>query len=113
MIGEPNPHIAEGAAMPLLDHFHPPLFPQRHWESFHTRWANSLADALNEELLPPNYYAEVQTHLGPRVEVDVATLERGSTADFARPNGAATATLAPKAWSPPAPTLTMPAVFPH
>ena len=30
-IGEP--------IMPLLDHFHPPLSTQRHWESFHTTWA--------------------------------------------------------------------------
>ena len=30
--------------MPLLDHFHPPLYPRRSWESFHSRWANSIAD---------------------------------------------------------------------
>jgi hypothetical protein len=24
--------------MPLLDHFHPPLAPRRHWESFHVNW---------------------------------------------------------------------------
>ena len=25
--------------MPLLDHFHPPLSDERHWESFHAAWA--------------------------------------------------------------------------
>src|SRR5918911_1729583 len=57
--------------MPLLDHFPPPLFPQRSWESFHSRWANSIADAL-QQVLPARYFAEVQIHLGSRVEADVA-----------------------------------------
>ena len=34
--------------MPLLDHFRPPLHPQRHWESFHANWAGAMADVLNE-----------------------------------------------------------------
>jgi hypothetical protein len=34
--------------MPLLDHFEIPLDPRRAWESFHSRWANSIADQLNE-----------------------------------------------------------------
>jgi hypothetical protein len=56
-------------SLPLLDHFHPPLFPQRAWESFHSRWANSIADALHR-VLPRRYYAEVQIHLGSQVEAD-------------------------------------------
>jgi hypothetical protein len=24
--------------MPLLDHFHPPLSTERHWESFYAAW---------------------------------------------------------------------------
>ena len=44
--------------MPLLDHFHPPLFPRRHWESFHVNWAGAIADSLNEFLLPDGYFAE-------------------------------------------------------
>jgi len=46
--------------MPLLDHFHPPLSTQRHWESFHTTWAGSIADALNQQWLPEGYFAEEQ-----------------------------------------------------
>ncbi len=30
--------------MPLLDHFHPPMAPRRHWESFHVNWAGAIAD---------------------------------------------------------------------
>jgi hypothetical protein len=57
--------------MPLRDHFHPPLYPQRSWESFHSRWANSIADELHR-VLPRRYFAEVQIHLGGQVEADVA-----------------------------------------
>ena len=31
----------------LLDHFHPPLKGLRHWEAFHSGWANTLATELN------------------------------------------------------------------
>ena len=60
--------------MPLLDHFHAPLYPRRAWESFHSRWANSIADQLNESL-PRRYFAQVQIHLGSQVEADVAEFE--------------------------------------
>src|SRR5262249_37675146 len=61
--------------MPLLDHFHPPLFPGRPWESFHSRWANSMADALHR-ILPERYTAEVQGTLGTQIEADVAEKDR-------------------------------------
>jgi hypothetical protein len=96
--------------MPLLDHFHPPLSLERRWESFHAAWSGSLADALNRTL-PAGYFAEEQTHAGAGVEIDVATLERGEGPAGTRPNGPATATLSARAWSPPAPALTIPAVF--
>jgi hypothetical protein len=96
--------------MPLLDHFHPPLTPRRKWESFHSQWAASLAAFLNQNKLPPRYYAEVQVHLGGRVEIDVATLE--STSNGPPASSAATALLEPAVWAPPEPPLVMPAVFP-
>jgi hypothetical protein len=55
--------------MPLLDHFHAPLHPRRHWESFHVTWAGAIADALNETLLPEGYFAEEHTHFPERYEV--------------------------------------------
>jgi hypothetical protein len=57
--------------MSLLDHFHPPLYPHRAWESFYSRWANSIADELHR-VLPRRYFAEVHIHLGGQVEADVA-----------------------------------------
>ena len=99
--------------MQLLDHFHPPLSMVRHWESFHARWAASMADALNDALLPGEYFAEVQVHVGSRVEVDVGTFEYASTRiDHGSRAGTATATLEARPWAPPAPAMHMPAVFP-
>jgi hypothetical protein len=90
--------------MPLLDHFHPPLFPRRHWESFHVTWAGAIADALNETLLPDGYFAEEHAHAGARIEIDVATFE-----DQAPPANGAVAT---RTYAPPAPTVTVPTAFP-
>jgi hypothetical protein len=96
--------------MPLFDHFRPPLSLERRWESFHAAWSGSLADALNR-VLPAGYFAEEQTHAGAGVEIDVATRESGAGSVAPGGNGPATATLAAPVWSPPAPAVTVPAVF--
>lgn len=96
--------------MPLLDHFHAPLYPRRHWEAFHSRWANAIADALNADLLPPDYFAEPETHAAGRVEIDVATFE--ASAEETAGAGLATATLPTRLWSAPPAALSMPWVFP-
>jgi hypothetical protein len=93
--------------MPLLDHFHPPLAPSRHWESFHVTWAGTIADVLNEHLLPEGYFAEEHAHSGPRVEIDVATFAEGSPSPPNRNGSVATRT-----YAPPTPALTIPAAFP-
>jgi hypothetical protein len=95
--------------MPLLDHFRPPLYPRRAWESFHSRWANSIADAL-QRMLPSRYFAEVQIHLGTSVETDVAEFERPPQPEDESPNGMV-GDVAVQTWAPPAPPLVMPAVF--
>jgi hypothetical protein len=93
--------------MPIRDHFHPPLSQRRHWESFHTAWASALADRLNADWLPEGYFAEEMITVGGRVEIDVATWDEAS------PHGSnGGVTVAKKTWTPPAPTMTMPAVFP-
>jgi hypothetical protein len=61
--------------MPLLDHFHPPLHGPRRWEGFHHSWATFIAAQLNQEALPPEYFAESEISLGPELEIDVATME--------------------------------------
>src|SRR5262245_18290097 len=96
--------------MPLLDHFHPPLFPTRHWESFHAIWCSEIAGHLNQAVLPARYFAETQVHIGGRVEVDVGTLEGVSVRPVVG-NGSVT-TLQAEVWAPPAAALVMPAEFP-
>jgi hypothetical protein len=97
--------------MPLLDHFHPPLKGSRHWEGFHTRWAAAIADALNDELLPKDYFAECQLHVGSSVEVDVGTFEKEEVTARSGADGGGTA-VASRAYSPPATFAAMPARFP-
>src|SRR5438128_2203041 len=92
--------------MALLDHFHPPLSTQRHWESFHTTWATAIADSLNQDWLPEGYFAEEQLHPAARIEIDVATFEEGGAG-----NGrGGVATAGARTYSPPAPTWTVPSV---
>lgn len=99
--------------MPLLDHFHPPLYPARRWESFHAQWCTAIADSLNEDL-PKDYFAEVQVHIGSRVEVDIATMQddRSSAHEQSDDRGGGVATVRAPAWAPPVPQMSMPAIFP-
>jgi hypothetical protein len=96
--------------MPLLDHFHAPLYPRRRWEAFYSSWANAIADALNADLLPADYFAEPETHATGRVEIDVATFE--TSGEEVAAGNLATATLPTRVWSAPPATLSMPGVFP-
>jgi hypothetical protein len=84
--------------MPLLDHFHPPLHGPRRREGFHHAWATFIAQQLNQETLPPGYFAESEISLGPELEIDVATLEL--TGPGGEGDGGATAV-----WSPPRPKI--------
>jgi hypothetical protein len=96
--------------MPLLDHFHPPLSQERHWESFHAVWATEIMAALNRGVLPAGYFAEAQVHVGSRVEVDVASFER-EAARASQVNGSSGG-VAVETWAPPTISMVMPAVFP-
>jgi hypothetical protein len=58
--------------MPLRDHFQPPLSLRRHWESFHSWLATSIAGQLNQTL-PRRFVAELHLHLGSQVEADIVT----------------------------------------
>lgn len=95
--------------MPLLDHFHPPLFPRHHWESFHVTWAGEMAAALNQTLLPVGYFAEEHAHAGARVEIDVATFRADPPNGDAVGGGVLTQ---PAVYAPPAPVVVVPAAFP-
>ncbi len=97
--------------MPLIDHFHPPLCNERRWESFHSSWATRIADALTERWLPRNFIAEEHEHLVPAVEIDVGTFEHESSPEGSEGTHAI-ATVSRKLWSPPAPDVVLPSVFP-
>ncbi|HKI34835.1 MAG TPA: DUF4058 family protein [Gemmataceae bacterium] len=97
--------------MPLLDHYHAPLFPRNPWESFHSFWASSIGAYLNR-ILPRRYLAVIQTHLGPQVEADVAEFERSPDAeDEQSPNGPGGG-VAIHTYAPPIATMVAPAVYP-
>jgi hypothetical protein len=92
--------------MPLLDHFHPPLHGPRRWEGFHHAWATFIAQQLNQETLPPDYFAESEISLGPELEIEVATLEQTSPDGGAKAGGTAV-------WSPARPRITAEVAFAH
>lgn len=91
--------------MPLLDHFHPPLHGPRRWEGFHHAWATFIAQQLNQQTLPPDYFAESEISLGPEMEIDVATMRLASPDP-----GGGTATAV---WSPPRPKISVAVEFSH
>ncbi len=100
--------------MPLFDHFHPPLSDEVPWTSFHGTWAVVLADHINGQL-PPRFTAMPFAGSGAAVEIDVAAFERkGESVRAMADNGGngGVALMRPQVWSPPAPSLVMPAVFP-
>jgi hypothetical protein len=97
--------------VPLRDHFHPPLSERRPWESLHTTWASTLADLLNEQILPTGYIALEQVHAGAAIEIDTATYAEQENPDSADV-GTGTATAVRKVWTPAAAPLVLPATFP-
>ncbi len=90
--------------MPLLDHFRPPLSQRRHWDSFHGAWAESIALALNQSLLPERFVAEARVKLGGQVEIDVGTFAEDGTSPGSDSGGVAT-------WAPPKPLASSPLTF--
>jgi hypothetical protein len=95
--------------MPLRDHFHPPLFHRRHWEGFHSAWANTIVRHLSVRL-PHRYYAEPQIHLGVDVETDVVTLEEEQPTGSEGGGGDGVATAV---WAPAKPTQSVAVTFPE
>ena len=75
------------------------------WAAFHSLWAGAIAASLNLNVLPKDYVAEVQVHLGGPFEIDVATLEE----EREQQNGGGTAV---QTWAPPKAALVMPATYP-
>ena len=98
--------------VPLLDHFHPPLHGPRRWEGFHHAWATFIAAQLNQQTLPPGYFAESEISLGPEMEIDVAAM-RTASAGPATDGGDASTGATTAVWSPPQPTVTARVEYSH
>src|SRR5688500_1151519 len=60
--------------MPLLDHFTEPIDPRADWQSFHHRWANTIANIL-DRTLPERYFARVEVNVGLEAGADVTEAE--------------------------------------
>lgn len=92
--------------MPLLDHFHAPLYKRPPWSSITTMWVAELVRWLNRTLPAGQFVAYPTIHLGTEVEADVVEYDtRGAQ------NGSANGGIATLPEAPPA-LLTVPAVFP-
>lgn len=92
--------------MPLLDHFHPPLFPHRSWESFHSFWSTQLAGRFNMRPKRYGFLAESNIHIGIMVAPDVAAFEEDVPSGERSNGGVAT-----EVWAPPQPPVVVPVDF--
>lgn len=90
--------------MPLRDHFRSPLDDVRSWDGVHGMWPAMIVQHL-VKLLPEEYFAEPQVHLGTLFEVDIGTFREQS--DTSRVSDSDTGNLAVAAYAPPQPTLTL------
>jgi hypothetical protein len=97
-------NVEEGTAMPLRDHFRPPLSDRRSWEGFQGGWPMMIVNALGQKL-PERYIAEPQVHLGSSIEIDVATYGEGDADSLAAVAGDNGGGIATAVWAPPRPTL--------
>jgi Protein of unknown function (DUF4058) len=103
----------EEDAMPLRDHFHPPVSKRSSWEGFHGLWPGMIVQQLAPQL-PDAFVAEPRVHLGSYYEIDVCTFgqdEEGEPVFGSTREPAVGIATAPQA--PPAPTLTLDAEFPE
>jgi hypothetical protein len=99
--------------MPLLDHFHAPVYPLHSWTTLHARWAGTLMDALNALLPASRYLVEVAVHVGRNVEADVAEFELVPSIYSEAVNGAqGGVAVEVQTWAPPAAVQTVDIVFP-
>src|SRR5262249_19944967 len=102
-----------GRAMPLMDHFHPPLSRRLPWTTLHAGWAVRIADNLNDRWLSPGFVASEYATSAAHPEIGIATYEDPRAAPPAPGNGPPVASAAAPAWAAPAPVVTVPALYPH
>jgi hypothetical protein len=77
---------AKEMAMPLRDHFRPPVSKKSSWEGFHAMWPASIVQQLRKQL-PPGFIAEPRVRLGTSMEIDVGALEADEAPRIGQANG--------------------------
>jgi hypothetical protein len=87
--------------MPLRDHFRPPLADFASWEELHGAWPGTIAFRLNT-ILPREYRSGVRVHVGPAIEIDVASFENDKSPKATIESGGTGTAVA---WTPARPTL--------
>src|SRR5262245_43338631 len=95
-----------GPAMPLRDHFRPPLDDLTSWEGFHGQWPAMLVLSLGRKL-PRRYIAAPRVHAGSSAEIDVATYDKDDPDSFSFDAGNGNGGVATAVWAPSQPTLTV------
>lgn len=99
--------------MPLLDHFHAPIYPLHSWTTLHSRWAGILMDALSALLPASRYLVEVNVSVGPHIEADIAEFELPPSVIAEEVNGSeGGVALAVQPWAPPLAAQTVDLIFP-
>jgi hypothetical protein len=94
--------VVEEIAMPLRDHFRPPVSKKATWEGFHGMWPASIVQQLRKQL-PAGYVAEPRVHLGTLTEIDVGALESAEAPRRGATNGNGDS--ATSAWTGTAPVV--------
>jgi hypothetical protein len=96
----------EDRAMPLRDHFRPPLDDIASWEELHGQWPAMIVMSLNRKL-PPRYVAAPRVHLNAAMEIDVSAHDKDGFAAFVTAGGAVggEGAVATATWAPPRPTF--------
>jgi hypothetical protein len=96
--------LGGGFAMPLRDHFRPPLDNKTSWVGFHGQWPAMIVLALVPRL-PSRYVAEPRVHFVAYIEIDVASYEEDESAFTAPQASAEEGGVATAVRAPPRPTF--------
>src|SRR5262249_38588957 len=102
----------EDVAMPLRDHFRPPVWTHSSWEGFHGGWPMAIVQEL-AKVLPEEFTAEPRVHLGTYFEIDVCAYEGEEQAPPGSIAASASGGMATATWAPPEPTLVIDADLPE
>jgi hypothetical protein len=90
------------SAMPLRDHFRPPLDHKHSWDELHGGWPMTIVQRLFP-VLPEGYVAAPGVHLGTAFEIDVSAYEDDKPSSAGTPIGDGGVAVR----ETPAPTLTL------